>query len=116
MGGKLDGYLNVLGDDNASFGMLVDHLIKEHGCRELFQVAGKPDKYFTPARIGAMRKAMEENGLTFDPDKIYYGNLWRDCGEDALDAILKAYEGTDRRLPDAIVCANDFMAIGVAAA
>ncbi|SMC35932.1 diguanylate cyclase (GGDEF) domain-containing protein [Oscillospiraceae bacterium] len=116
VGGKLDGYLNVLGDDNASFGMLVDHLIKEHGCRELFQVAGKPDKYFTPARIGAMRKAMEENGLTFDPDKIYYGNLWRDCGEDALDAILKAYEGTDRRLPDAIVCANDFMAIGVAAA
>ena len=116
VGGKVEGCINILSDDSSSLGLIVDHLIKEHGCRELFHVAGKPDKYFTHERLEAMRKAMEDNGLSLDPDKIYYGNLWRNCGDEALDAILKAYEGTDRRLPDAIVCANDYMAIGVAAA
>ena len=116
VGGKIKGCINILSDDSSSLRLIVDHLIKEHGCREFFHVAGKPDKYFTHERLEAMRKAMEDNGLSLDPDKIYYGNLWRSCGDEALDAILKAYEGTDRRLPDAIVCANDYMAIGVAAA
>lgn len=113
VGGRIDGYLNILNDGRSTYKLVVEHLIKEHGCRDIFHVAGKPDKFFTQERIQAYREALEENGIPFDPDKIYYGNLWRDCGEAALDRILEVYGG---KLPDAITCANDYMAIGLAAA
>lgn len=110
VGGKIDGYINVLNDEQNSFRRVVEHLIKEHGCKDIFHVAGLPDKFFTHERIQAYRSALEDNGIPFDPDKIFYGNLWRDCGDAALDRILEVYDG---KLPDAIVCANDYMAIGL---
>ena len=111
VGGKIDGYINVLNDEQNSFRRVVEHLIKEHGCKEIFHVAGLPDKFFTHERIQAYKSALEDNGIPFDTNKIFYGNLWRDCGDAALDRILEVYDG---KLPDAIVCANDYMAIGLA--
>lgn len=111
IGGKREGYLNILNDEIASFSRIIDHLINVHGCRELFHVAGKPDYYFTKERLKAYQDVLEANDIAFDPEKVYYGNLWRDCGDAALDRILEVYSG---KLPDAIVCANDYMAIGIA--
>ncbi|MBR4430307.1 MAG: GGDEF domain-containing protein, partial [Clostridiales bacterium] len=48
-----------------------------------------------------------------DPEKIYYGNLWRDCGDDALDYIMATCKKKGKELPDAVVCANDYSAIGL---
>ncbi|MCQ2505371.1 MAG: GGDEF domain-containing protein [Saccharofermentans sp.] len=113
VGGKRDGYLNIHNDEKASFRLIVEHLIKEHGCREIFHVAGKPDKYYTRERIEAFREELEANGIPFDSDKVFYGNLWKTCGDEAVDRMLEVYKG---KLPDAIVCANDYMALGVASA
>ena len=51
--------------------------------------------------------------IDFDESKVYYGTLWRDCGDDALDYILENCKKNGKKLPDAVVCANDYSAIGL---
>jgi len=113
VGGHDPRYTDILNDEEESFHDIVSHLITEHGCRNIYHVAGKPEKSFTQSRISAYRTALEENGIRFDPAKIYYGTLWRDCGEPALQYILDDCRKQGIQYPDAIVCANDYSAIGV---
>lgn len=59
-------------------------------------------------RAQGYRKAMEEAGAPADPDLIYEGNYSRTSGFEAASAVRRDLE----RL-DALVCANDRMAIGL---
>ena len=43
---------------------------------------------------------------------IYYGNFWIDSGIQIIDEMVSS----GRKLPEAIICANDYMAIGVSEA
>ena len=76
-------------------------------------MAGVKGRYFTDERIDAFKAAIEKHGIPFDQDKVFYGTLWRDCGEDALDYILGDCAKRGKKYPDAILCANDYSAIGV---
>ncbi len=106
-------YRTVVCDDVLSFGQIVDHVIECHGCRDIYHVAGFPDKTFVKQRIQAYKDSLEAHGIPFDESKIYYGNLWRDCGEDALDLILNNCRKNGKKYPDAVVCANDYSAVGL---
>lgn len=53
---------------------------------------------------------MTDHGLTVDENRIYDGTYWYNSGDDMVHELLKNREN----LPDAIVCANDCMAIGIA--
>ena len=115
VGGKCDipNYYNILNDEVKSFTDIVEHVITEHGCEDLYHVAGIKGRYFTDERIDAFKAAIEKHGIPFDQDKVFYGTLWRDCGEDALDYILGDCAKRGKKYPDAILCANDYSAIGV---
>lgn len=113
IGGIKEQYTNIGCDDVATFAEIVEHLVREHECKDIYHVAGLTDKYFTHERIDAYRSVLEKNGIPFDSKKIFYGNLWRDCGEAALDYILEHCRRRGKKLPDAILCANDYSAVGV---
>ena len=113
VGGLDKRYINVLNDESRSFAEIVEHVISVHGCRDVYHVAGKKDKYFTHERIAAYKSVLEKYGIPFDEEKIYYGTLWRDCGAASLDYILQQCGKRGKKYPDAIICANDYMAIGV---
>lgn len=106
-------YLNVITNETESFINLVSHLIEKHGSRDIYHLAGLRERNFTQTRIDAYRKALESHGIAFDPDKVYYGTLWHDCGEAALDYILADCQKRGKKYPDAIVCANDYSAVGL---
>ena len=89
------------------------HVIEEHGCRDIFHVAGDKVHNFTFERIAAYRKELEDHGIPFDESKIFYSNLWYDCGDSALDFILETCKKNGKKLPDAVCCANDYSAIGL---
>ena len=105
---------NVVNDHNRSFMELIEHLINVHECRELIHVTGNLELSFCMDRLNVFKKTLEKNGIPYDDSNIVNGNLWYDCAERVVDTIIEKYEShEDRSLPDAIVCANDYMAIGV---
>jgi len=113
IGGRDDEHLNVRCDDTVTFSKVVEHVVVKHGCRNIYHLAGEEKQYFTPLRLNALKKVLAEHGIPFDDDKIYYGDLWFTCGEPALDYILEDCKKRGCEYPDAVVCANDYSAIGL---
>ena len=116
IGGYDEDYMNIICDDSHSFSEIVSHLIEKHNCRDIYHLAGLPEKDFTHERLSAYKSALIAHDIEYDDKKVYFGNLWRDCGEDALNYILENCEKEGKKLPDAVVCANDYSAIGLIAA
>lgn len=113
IGGKDSDHISICCDEARTFAKTVRHVIEEHGCKDIYHVAGDKVHDFTFERIGAYRSELESHGIPFDEDKIYYSNLWYDCGDAALDFILESCSKKGKKLPDAVVCANDYSAIGL---
>ena len=106
-------FMNIVCDDSHSFSEIVDHVIEVHGCKDIYHLAGIPEKPFSQERLEAYKSSLIAHGIEYDENKIYYGNLWRDCGEDALNYILENCKKEGKKYPDAVVCANDYSAIGL---
>jgi len=88
---------------------LTDHLIGRHGRRRLFYVDGPPEAPDARERRRAFEKVVARHAdatLTGS----FQGRFATVSGQQAAREILAGPRG---ELPDAIVCANDQMAIGV---
>ncbi len=97
-------------DNYTSVRKLVDHLIEEHGCRDIAFLTGKSWHPHSGIRLNAYKDSLTSHGLDVDEDRIFYGDFWYTSGESLADTLL-ASEG---KLPQAVACANDCMAIGFA--
>ncbi len=113
VGGYDERYFNVVSTEGDAFTNIVDHLVNVHGCKDIYHIAGLRERSFTQPRIDAYRRGLEKNGIPYDENKVYYGTLWHDCGEPALDYILEDCKKNGKKYPDAIVCANDYSAVGL---
>jgi len=104
------GKTDVVKADNLSGATaLFTHVVEDHGCRRLFHVDG-------PANVpdaSERRLALEQVLRTHPSCELtgsYRGIFSVQSGEDAGKALLAAADGG---LPDAVICANDQMAMGV---
>ena len=88
---------------------LIEHLITVHGCRDIAFLTGKKWHKHSKERLQAYRDAMENAGLSVSEDRILYGDFWYHSGEICAEELL----ADDKKLPDAVACANDQMAIGL---
>lgn len=87
---------------------LVEHLIKDHGCRVLNYVGGPEEHIENIARYQAFKDCMEHYGLKVEESRKIFLRFEYEDG-------LKAYEEFKKlnvHLPDGVVCANDDMAMG----
>ena len=107
------GTWSVVNDQDRSMREIIEHLIVRHGCRDIVHAAGRIEMTFSRERIAIFKDTLTRHGLPCDDDRIVYGDLSPNCGERLVGEILARYEGSARRAPDAIVCVNDFTAIGV---
>ena len=96
-------------DDAVSVGELTEHLINEHGARRIAFVSGPLNSNVSIARLEACREALRRHGLELDNRLIFDGEWTRVGGRRAAEAILDA----GGELPDAVICANDDMALSV---
>jgi LacI family transcriptional regulator len=103
-------YADVIGADNrAGSRALLSHLIEQHGCRRLFYVAGPAEAPDARERRSAFDEALARYpGVQLAGS--FEGRFATIGGQLAVREILAGPRG---ELPDAIVCANDQMAIGV---
>ena len=88
---------------------LINHLIEDHGYTDIAYLTGKAWHHYSKQRLQAFMDAMSEHGLTVGRDRVFYGDFWYTSGESLGDRLLKK----DGKMPQAIACANDCMAIGL---
>ena len=103
------GCINISFDYRDAFREIVKHMVEYHGYRRLNFMAGVPNNSFSDERIEVFKEVLEENQIPFDSKNVYYGNFWEVPTVQAMDKMLE--EQTE--LPEAIVCANDTMALTV---
>ncbi|WP_294754505.1 GGDEF domain-containing protein [uncultured Ruminococcus sp.] len=89
---------------------LVNHIIQHHGAKVINYVSGPLGNPEGKARYDAFISAMEENGLTVDEKRVFYGDFKSYDGKLAVDE----FAASGLELPDAFICANDSMALTVA--
>lgn len=87
---------------------LTKHMIEEHGYTDIVFINGEKWHVYSQERLGAFIQCMNEHGLEVPPENIYYGNYWFDSGLSIIEEIIQS----GRKLPQAFVCANDYMALG----
>lgn len=114
MGTVKEGTYSVVNDQDHSFAEVITHIIDEHGCRDIIHIGGPQERSFCMERIKIFRDTMTERGLPCGEDRIYFGTLRPECGEEIVPQILADYAAKgNKMLPDGIVCVNDYTAIGV---
>ena len=100
----------VAADNWSGAHALVSHLVNDHGKRRLCHFDGPATAPDAEARRRAMRALIDASpGAMFAG--TYSGLFSVRSGEEAAERLL-ADSAVDGALPDAIVCANDQMAIG----
>ncbi|MCR5624403.1 MAG: GGDEF domain-containing protein [Lachnospiraceae bacterium] len=106
IGKEKENAINCLFDYTDGIEKVTRHVIEKHECRDLVFVAGPKGEIHSEDRIKRFRKVIAEYDITFNDDDLYYGDYWN------LPTIKVAKEMlAKKRVPDAIICANDIMAI-----
>ncbi len=111
VGVRLPGRPSVEVDNAGGIRTLVLHLVREHGAKQIGFVRGPEGAVEAEVRLSAFRSALAEEGLEVEERLIATGDYTKASGAAAVHAILD-----ERRVHapmlDALVCANDFMALG----
>lgn len=108
--GQYEGCMNVLFDYKAGFEKIVRHVMDIHAPKRPHFMAGNRDNKFSDERKEVFRRVIEENGFTFDESMVSYGDFWAKPTIKAMQKLIDRNE-----VPDAVICANDVMAINVIA-
>lgn len=101
-----DGCYCVMSDYTEQTEYICDHFIKHHHCKKINFISGTKGQSVAELRLEGYRRSLEKNGIPFDISRVYYGDFWQIPTEKAIDKML-----SDAELPEAIVCANDTMAL-----
>ena len=105
--GVVDGCYNMPLDYKTAFKNMVNHVLDEHGVTRINMLAGMRDNPFSDERVDMYKEALTEHGIPFEAERLGYGDFWARPARVAMQKFL------DSRLPmpQAIICANDEMAI-----
>ncbi len=105
--GEAEGCISISDDCTEAYKQLIRHIIREHGVRDTFFIAGNKDNDVnTEKRLGCYKDVLREEGLEFSEDNVDYGQYWEGPVITIIDRLAK-----EKRIPDAIICANDVMAM-----
>lgn len=102
-------FMHVEMENTIGITEITQHLITRHNARNIFFVSGPSDSAAENTRLRAYQDVMVSNRLGWDKEHIYYGNYSFESGMKAASKFLTEARST----PDAIMAANDEMAIGV---
>ncbi len=108
IGLRLNGVPSITVDNATGVTALIDHLVTQHGARELAFLGGPSGNPEAQQRLAAFRATMAVHGLAVRPELTLEGDY----------TVLSGLSETRRLLQlglrcDAVVAANDAMAFGV---
>ncbi|MBN2304188.1 MAG: LacI family DNA-binding transcriptional regulator [Anaerolineae bacterium] len=97
----------VYADDERATFEATSWLISERGYDSIGYLGVAPEYPPSPRRWRGFQRALEEAGMTLDPDFLMQGDWSPESGRLAIENLLKT-----GKLPSAIFALNDLMAIG----
>ncbi len=105
---ELPGMASIVVDNRTGIESAITHLIRSHACRQIAFVRGPDANPEAELRYEVYRSVLNAHGLRFDEQLVVDGNFLTDSGK---SAIFELFQRRGMR-PDAIVAANDQMALG----
>ena len=106
--GSYPGCTGIRFDFKKGFEAVVSHMLDEHHITHPHFMAGIKDNVFSEERFQVFRDMLAKRDIPFDDSMVSYGEFWAEPAQAAARKLLERSE-----LPDAIICANDIMAINV---
>lgn len=104
-----DSFHCVYTDNKEAVRVLVRHLIEDHGLKRICCQVGDFDNPEVHERLAAVQEEMAAHNLPFSDKDTCLGNMWTNCGDIAYDAFFSDPDD----VPQAVVCTNDYMAMGL---
>lgn len=101
--------INIAFDYKGVFRKIVKHMIEDHGYRTINFMAGVPGISYAEERLDVYKEVLEENGIPFEPERVFYGYFIEEPTQYAMKRMLES----ELSMPQAIICANDNMAMVV---
>lgn len=105
----LSGCHNALYDQEDAFEKIVRHVIEYHGVKYVNFIAGMPDNEASDIRLNIFKTVLEENDIDYEPERVDYGMYIPGPTYEVMDRFMES----ELTFPQAIICANDSMAIAV---
>lgn len=102
----VDGYPSIVFDNKSGLKEGIEDLILQKKCKKIGFVSGPLTNADAVERLEVYKSTMQEHNLEMREDLIVYGNF-SEYSEEIVGALLDTHSDLD-----AIVCANDQMAIG----
>ena len=109
LGGIREDCISITDDYEIPYKDLVRHVIRDHGVRDMFYIAGLRNEDNSVRRLRYFREVLEEYGIPLPEENVAYGNYLDTMAAD----IVRNLAETREHLPRAILCANDSMAAAV---
>lgn len=106
---KIDDFYYVGIDNYAAMQGMIQHLYEKHNCKRFWFVMGPVDNYENNVRADSLKEFMKHNGLKYSEDDFYFESYEYQCGYNGFQYLLETHD----ELPDAVICANDNIAVGV---
>ncbi len=103
--GILRNYPSVYCYPSQAFSRLLDHVLTVHNCCKIDLLTGVRGNYGSECIVSAYQDALQKHGLTYDPARVEYGDYQEGAAAFAVERLLAL------DTPEAIICANDTMAI-----
>lgn len=105
---QVDGVPNLIGDNLEGMRAALRHLIEDHGYRKIAFLRGPQHQVEAEQRFLAYKQELQAHQLKFDENLVLQGDFSSESGRAAIRTLLDQRQLT----VDALVAANDRMAIG----
>ncbi|MCR5202286.1 MAG: GGDEF domain-containing protein [Lachnospiraceae bacterium] len=106
---SVDGCYGIFMEYGDGFEKMVRHVVEYHGCKRINMVAGFRGNEFSDERIKVYKKVLAENNIPFEDERLGYGDFW----DRPTREVMEGFFESELEFPEAIICANDSMAITV---
>ena len=101
--------VSYMGINNyVEFYRLVEHLLRDHGCKTLNFLGGPKENEENQERFRAFCDCMEKYNVPVEPERVIYRRFLHSDGA----PVYQEWKKKGLHVPDAVVCANDNMALG----
>ncbi|MCM1083401.1 MAG: EAL domain-containing protein [Clostridium sp.] len=105
-----ESFKTIITDHYTPVKQIISHLIEVHGFTDIAFLTGKKTHPHSAQRLQGFLDCMAEHNLTVLENRIFYGDFWYNSGVGVAEQLLRNRD----KLPQAVACANDYMAIGLA--
>lgn len=105
--GMMEGCYNVTFQYAEAIEDLMAHLIEVHHYKHINFIAGTKGNPYSEERLTVYRNTLEKYGIPVEEERIGYGDFWATPTKKVIDKFISS----ELPFPEAIVCANDGMAI-----